>query len=132
VLMRNIDHGELDNIIEGYLSSYSGREPLGGLEHRIMSRIHLAEAGRRRKIKLFGYAAALTLASLVFISIVHPRRLDSPQLDPRTTPHSTAIHRAAPHTGPTATATNRAATVRERFPHKHPTPPPQFPTSSPL
>src|SRR5438876_436854 len=103
--MRNNDHDELDNIIDGARSSYSDVAPLAGLEQRILNRVRLAEASRRRKIRWFSYAVAFALASLVFVLIVQQRHFDS-------TPKAPVNSRIAPATTPQSTETYRAVTVR--------------------
>jgi hypothetical protein len=59
--------GELDRTIDSALAAYSEVEPLTGLEERVLYRVRLAEAGRRR---VFGWALVIAVAASVVIAAV--------------------------------------------------------------
>src|SRR5690348_1041953 len=60
---------DIDRLIDGALSAYSDREPMAGLERRILNRIRTAETRRRRSAWFLGFAFASTLFALVLIGI---------------------------------------------------------------
>lgn len=61
---------ELDRMIDGALASYSGAEPLAGLEERVLNRVRVAEAERPR-LRLWRWVlVGSVLAALVVVAIV--------------------------------------------------------------
>ena len=61
---------ELDRMIDGALASYSGAEPLAGLEERVLNRVRVAEAERPR-LRLWRWVlAGSVLTALVVVAIV--------------------------------------------------------------
>jgi len=59
---------KLDRLIDGALADYSDAEPLAGLEARVVSRVRVAGAGRRRMFAWgLGFAVA---ASVVVVGIL--------------------------------------------------------------
>lgn len=120
---------ELDGIIDGALSSYSSAEPLAGLAERVLNRIHIAEAGRRR-FRLWRWTLALAgVASIVAVAIalrpghvpeVRRRSIVAATPTPLTPERRLAPKRLA------RTATRRAAS-RKSYPKLD-----QFPAPAPL
>jgi hypothetical protein len=63
--MQNND--ELDRTIDSALAGYSDAEPLAGLEDRVLHRVRLAEAGRRR---VLGWAVVIAVAASVVMAAI--------------------------------------------------------------
>jgi hypothetical protein len=61
------NNGELDRIIDSALATYSGADPLTGLEERVLYRVQAAEAGRRR---VLGWAAVIAVAASVVMAVI--------------------------------------------------------------
>jgi hypothetical protein len=58
------DRDELDRVIDGALASYTGAEPLAGLEERVLNRVRVAQPVRRR---VFAWAFGLAFAVLLVV-----------------------------------------------------------------
>ena len=68
--MEDNSRDELDRLIDGALSAYSGAEPLAGLEERVLQRIVVAEGARRRAVWWRWALALPVLASLAWVTIL--------------------------------------------------------------
>lgn len=112
--MQNDEAGELEYLIDRALPSYGGPEPLAGLEQRVLARIRVAEAARRRAW-IRGWVAASALAAVFALVAIATRPPDRPYpilradlpaarlpqnlaANPPAMPHrhTVAVHRAAP------------------------------------
>jgi hypothetical protein len=132
------DHrDELDEIIDRGLAAYSSCEPLAGLEDRVLNRIQLADAGRRRGP---GWRWALAipvlaaLATVVVVSRGDRTPIAKPTQTARvdTAPPVTPVLPAAPSAVPSHTIRRtrgaRPSTASPRVLPKRD----QFPTPTPL
>src|SRR3954449_6548830 len=63
------NYDELDRIIDCGLAGYAAHEPLAGLEERVLNRVRLANAGRRRLSWRHWTLALPVLAALIFLAV---------------------------------------------------------------
>ena len=112
---------ELDNLIDGALSTYSAAEPLAGLEQRVLDRVRLAEA-RRRRWRWGLVMAVPAVAAAVFV-ILAPRPKPEPPPVAAVAPPAIVLP-----TGPEPIAPKPRRIVRKpELPKRN-----LFPTMSPL
>jgi len=71
--MGNEKRDELDQLIDTALAGYSDAEPLAGLDQRVLERVRLVEAGRRKRV-WWGLAVAVAAVAAVVIVSVAPNQ----------------------------------------------------------
>jgi hypothetical protein len=121
-------HDELDKLIDGALAEYSSAQPLAGIEQRVLDRVRLAQAARRRwRWSLLVAVPALAAGLLV---------LFAPKPQPQPVPVAVVAPPPAPVVQPTirAAVPSRGATKRRPATVRRPELPKRgvFPTISPL
>jgi hypothetical protein len=117
---------EMDRIIDAGLAGYAAHEPLAGLEDRVLNRVRLANAGRRRSRYAYWGLAAAAVGALMVVAVM-PRSSHAPAAKPVETKQ---VRTFPPH--PAAPLTHAAVPRRQP---KHKTALPkreQFPTPTPL
>ena len=124
---------ELDRMIDGALASYSGVEPLAGLEERVLNRVRVAETERPR-LRLWRWIlAGSVLAALLVVAIVlRTQRNPAPKTNEIArveahVPLAPAPAREAPRVAPTRLRMIAKAPQPERLPKLE-----QFPAPAPL
>jgi hypothetical protein len=120
-------HDDLDTLIDGALAAYSTAEPLAGLDQRVLERVRVAEAARRRRWR-WGFVLAAPALGATVLMILAPR--------PEAQPVRVAI--VQPKPAPVALPTLPPASPRPVVKARRPAPKPElpkrnlFPTVSPL
>jgi hypothetical protein len=106
---------ELDKLIDGALATYSNAEPLAGLEQRVLDRVRIAEASRRRRWRWAAILATpVVAASLLVIFAPKPKPAPGP-VAVVATPPAPAPPAVATST-PVQTAARRIVKPRRRAP----------------
>ena len=118
---------KLDRTIDSALAAYSDAEPLAGIEERVLYRVQVAEAGRRRVIAwAFAFVAAAAL--VVPVIVVRAPRHSGPKTYVVGIP---AVTRPVPVTEKLRVAPKQRAT--SHAPRKKPLPKEErFPAHTPI
>ena len=119
-------HDDLDDLIDGALSTYSSAEPLSGLEQRVLNGVRAAERSRKRR--WWWAALALAAPAVAAILFLTPARKPTPVPVAVTTPPRAHVEPAGPAEPRPAPAVRTRRTGRPRVLPRKPT----FPTPSPL
>jgi hypothetical protein len=119
---------ELDRIIDCGLAGYAAHEPLAGLEDRVLNRVRLANAGRRR-LHWRPWAVALPIVvALVVLAI-----MSKSSRPPVAHPQPVAVARTEIRALAAAPSLTRAAAKRRIVSHTQTLPKRnQFPTPTPI
>jgi hypothetical protein len=121
-------HDELDRMIDRGLAGYAACEPLAGLEERVLNRVRLANARRRRPgWRRWAVTLPVLAALIVWAVVSKSSRVPVAKLQPLPATH---IQAPAPERAPLVTraASRRHVARRARaLPKRN-----QFPTPTPL
>ena len=121
-------YDELDRIIDCGLAGYAAHDPLAGLEDRVLNRVRLSNAGRRKLSWRYWALALPVLAALMLLAVASKSsRAPVARLQPLP-----AARGETPAPVP-AQGVTRAAIARRSSRHTQPLPKRnQFPTPTPL
>jgi len=122
---------ELDRLIDRALASYSDAEPLAGLEERVLNRVRVAQAGRRRML-----AWGLAVACAASVAVVGVMIWTEQRPIARKSPMDAVVGlgpRVAPREAPVTSSRMEKVRAVRRSEQRKPLPKlEQFPAPSPM